>query len=92
MWEWDAGSRQSEKICALCDWYRAEEVDNSLTGKLIESDLSIIEFYSCGKYVCSVPDPCYTNVGESRHSLFNATVTKDLTEFIKKLYVLFEIN
>ena len=44
MWEWDAGSRQSEKICALCNLYKAEEVDNTLTGKLIDSDLSIIGF------------------------------------------------
>ena len=55
MWEWDAGSRQSEKICALCNWYKAEEVDNTLTGKLIDSDLSIIGFHSCDKVLGYTP-------------------------------------
>jgi hypothetical protein len=81
MWEWDADSRNIGKMCALCDWYKAEEIENNVTGKLTEYEQSILGFHSCDKYVCSVPDPRHTQVGESRNLLFDATTAKHLTEF-----------
>ena len=84
MWEWKVDDKNIGKCSVLCYWFKAEEVQNNLTGNLIECDVSIPGFYSCDNYVCSLPDPC-----RNLDNLYlDSKTSKTLTEKLRKLHYL----